>query len=136
MNVSEVTGNNSTSADQSPTAHQPTEGALDHPPFFEHEALGLSGRSTTWTINGRRPSPTSGKGAPPPSTQMVKRQSDLSMRLTRLRTRLPPSRSGTLAAVTNTRNTRPNVSTLKNRLRPLMSLRYQIPLAGSPQPHF
>jgi len=108
MNVSEVTGNNSTSADQSPTAHQPTEGALDHPPFFEqHEALGLSGRSTTWTIQRQTSITHIRKGAPPkpPSTQIVvKRQSDLSMRLTRLRTRLPPSRSGTLAAVTNTRN--------------------------------
>jgi len=134
MNVSEVTGNNSTSADQSPTAHQPTEGALD-PPFFEqHEALGLfgaapPGQSTADVITHIR------KGAPPPSTQIVvKRQSDLSMRLTRLRTRLPPSRSGTLAAVTNTRNTRPNVYAQES----LASFNEfaAIPLAGSPQPHF
>lgn len=43
------------------------------------------------------------------------------MHLTRLSTCLPPSRSPTLAAVTSTRSTKPKVSTVRNRLRPLIN---------------
>ena len=59
----------------------------------------------------------------PPSTQMVvKRDIFCWDFLTLVRTCLPPCRSPTFAAVTKTRNTNPKVSTVINRLRPLIFL--------------
>lgn len=90
------------------------------------------GRSTTCTIQRQTSITHLKKGAPskPLSTQIVvNRDTALSIRLTRLRTRLPPSRSPRLAAATNTRKTNPKVSTLKNRFRPSSGLPRSNPTA-------
>lgn len=104
---------------------QPKVRSTTHLFFNTTKPFVCCGRSTTCTIQRQTSITHRMKGVPskPPSTQIVARRDTCCLiRLTRLRTRFPPSRSPLLAAVTNTRRTSPRVSTVKNRLRPLISL--------------
>ena len=105
--------------------NQPNVRSTTHRFLSNTKPLVCSGRNTTWTIQRHRSIThlTHFSPSKPPSVQMVcNRDTPLPICLTCLNTCLAPSRSGTLAAVTKTRNTNPKVSTVINRLRPLIFL--------------
>ena len=111
---------------------QPKVRSASHRFLSNMNPLNCSGRSTTCTIQRQTSITHIMNDAPskPPSTQTVwRRHTRLPIRLTRLRTCLPPSRSLALAAVTNTRRTNPKVSTVINSLRPLICLPASYPTA-------